>query len=171
MLGRVGCVSPEFIMSREGSWLGTLVCIDRTTHSLSACLAISGNRSLTSMPLLPCLANLNGDIIRPRVPRSVLRPAAEGFLPLCLARAGLGSKVSTCDGPPFMNRWMMRLALGAKCERFGARGLAAALASCSASRAARPSDPRPVPMRASHSRRSIGKKSFMAGLVRAAGGG
>jgi hypothetical protein len=36
---------------------------------------------------------------------------------------GFGSNVSTCDGPPFMNRWMMRFALGANCGAFTASGL------------------------------------------------
>ena len=44
-----------------------------------------------------------------------------------LVERGLGSNVSTCDGPPFMNRWMTRLALAGKCgrlrrERIGRRG-------------------------------------------------
>ena len=36
---------------------------------------------------------------------------------------GLGSKVSTCEGPPGMNRKIMRLARGGKCGGRGARGL------------------------------------------------
>ena len=39
----------------------------------------------------------------------------DGCSPSCSASAGLGSNVSTCDGAPFMNRNITRLALGAKC--------------------------------------------------------
>ena len=52
---------------------------------------------------LATVRNLNGDGRRPPVPFSVLqtgdarRAAAPG-----ISRAGLGSKVSTCEGPPFM---------------------------------------------------------------------
>src|SRR4051812_25220666 len=113
------------------------------------------------MPDLPHLLNLNGDCIRPLVRRSVFLSEDGGFWPLYLTRAGLGSNVSTCDGPPFMNRWMTRLAFALKCGLLGDSGLlppatkgAAASSGCScASRAARPSDPRPVPTRASISRR------------------
>src|SRR4051794_30759517 len=123
MLGRIGCCSPQVIINSDGSWLGTLVCIDRTTQMSSMHLPTSGKRSLTSTPLLPHLANLNGDIISPPARRSVLLSAPGGFLPLYFSRAGLGSNVSTWDGPPFMNRWMTRLARGLKCGLFGARGL------------------------------------------------
>ena len=43
------------------------------------------------------------------------------------ASIGLGSKVSTCDGPPFMNRWTTCLALPGKCGGFGASGPSDAL--------------------------------------------
>src|SRR5207249_7198952 len=36
---------------------------------------------------------------------------------------GLGSKVSTCDGPPGMKRKITRLARAGKCGRRGASGL------------------------------------------------
>jgi hypothetical protein len=35
-LGRTNRDSPVFIKRREGSWLGTSACIDRTTHISSA---------------------------------------------------------------------------------------------------------------------------------------
>ena len=51
----------------------------------------------------------------PSVSRS--RPPGGGC-PAYRASAGLGSKVSTCDGAPFMNRKMTRLARGAKWGRW-----------------------------------------------------
>ena len=57
------------------------------------------------------------------------RPAPRARWPLYFSRAGLGSKVSTCDGPPFMNRKMTRLAFGANIGGLGASGLSAALAA------------------------------------------
>src|SRR4051794_34796113 len=78
------------------------------------------------MPLRPYLRNLKGETISDPPPfRPVLIMAAGGSSPLYLASIGLGSKVSTCDGPPFMNRKMTRLALGRKWGVFGARGLSA----------------------------------------------
>src|SRR5258707_15397704 len=95
MLGRTGWVSPQVIINSDGSWLGKLVCIDRITHRSSAWRAMWGKISLISSPLLPCLANLNGDCMRLPVPRSVFSPAAGGFWPLYFASAGFGSKGST----------------------------------------------------------------------------
>ena len=54
------------------------------------------------MPLWPYLRNLNGEGIAPPVGRSVARlPPGSGW-PAYFSSAGLGSNVSTCDGPPFM---------------------------------------------------------------------
>ena len=41
-------------------------------------------------------------------------------MPLYFSSDGLGSKVSTCDGPPFMNRKMTRLAFAANIGALGA---------------------------------------------------
>src|SRR5262245_27124154 len=80
-----------------------------------------------------------------------------GRWPLYLASAGLGSKVSTCDGPPFMNRKITRLALGAKSGCFDGSGSDVASSSpASPSTPARPNVPKPVPTRRSISRRVIG---------------
>src|SRR5438128_7318694 len=49
-------------------------------------------------------------------------------MPLNLVNAGLGSKVSTWLGPPFMKRKTQCLALAGKCGGLGARGEVAALA-------------------------------------------
>ena len=42
--------------------------------------------------------------------------------PWFFSRAGLGSKVSTWEGPPSQKMWMTRFALGSKCGCFGVRG-------------------------------------------------
>ena len=56
------------------------------------------------MPLFPYRLNSNGDFSRLPVFRSVFRfPAGIGW-PLYFVSIGFGSKVSTCDGPPFRNR-------------------------------------------------------------------
>src|SRR5713226_1055877 len=128
MLGRTGCISPHVIIKSDGSWLGTLVYIERITHRSSAHSEMRGKISLIGSPDWPHRLKRNGDIISPPVRRSVLR-TLEGVCPLYRARAGLGSNVSTCDGPPFMKTWMMRLARGRKCGSFGASGLAGPSAS------------------------------------------
>src|SRR6478609_8591815 len=67
-LGRIGCVSPEVIISSEGSWLGTLVYIERRTHSSSACSRRRGKISLISRPDRPHGSKRKGERIRPAVP-------------------------------------------------------------------------------------------------------
>src|SRR5438067_11326864 len=88
-----------------------------------------GHNSDTSRPLLPHLENLYFD------PSSVpgLRTLKSGSLsrlgigwPLRLVSSGLGSKRSTCDGPPYMNRQMQARALAGKCGFFGANTLGSA---------------------------------------------
>src|SRR5262249_36632134 len=81
-------------------------------------------------------------------------------LPAYFASDGLGSKVSTCDGPPFMKRKMIRFALGGKCGARGDSGLtarsfgsAAQSKPASAKTLARPRAPKPPPMRQRTSRR------------------
>ncbi len=82
-------------------------------------------------------------------------------LPAYFSSAGLGSKVSTCDGPPFMNRWMTRLALPGKCGFFGASGRDGHARPerrrgrhrLRASSSAKPSEAKPMPARQSSSRR------------------
>ena len=72
--------------------------------------------SLTSMPLWPYLRNLNGDGKRGAgLPLGAQVAAGQRLGRRTLASAGLGSNVSTCDGPPFMKRWMTCLALAGKC--------------------------------------------------------
>ena len=64
----------------------------------SMCSAVRANRSLTSMPLWPYFLNLNGEGNAAPVLRSVVSVSGSGW-PAYFCRAGLGSNVSTCDGP------------------------------------------------------------------------
>ena len=75
-----------------------------------------GNSSLTSMPHLPYFLNVNGDRISAPVLRSVaMLPPGSGW-PWYLSSIGLGSKLSTCESPPFMNRKMTCFALAGWCR-------------------------------------------------------
>jgi hypothetical protein len=98
---------------RLGSWFGTCACIERITASRSAWPASFGKMSLISRPLWPCLAKPKGDGSGEPVFRSVVKLTGAAWSAY-LASAGLGSKVSTCDGPPFKKKWITRLARGAK---------------------------------------------------------
>src|SRR5580700_4501799 len=102
MLGRNGVIEPLFIRNSAGPWLGLSVCIDRSTHRSSAQRPIFGTRSLTSSPLLPHLLYGNGTAISPPVLFSVRSSTALGRWPAYLLIAGLGSKRSPWNGPPFM---------------------------------------------------------------------
>ena len=115
---------PVNIIQFEDSCTGTSVCIERTTQRSSAKRATSGNSSLISNPDWPCRLNLNGEGSSPPVPFSVVRPAVlAGRCPAYWSRAGLGSNVSTCEGAPFIQRWIIRFALAGKCAGFRASGL------------------------------------------------
>src|SRR4051812_5992063 len=119
----------------------------------STCWPSFGNTSLTSMPDLPILLNLNGDgKASPSKPGSVLSAY--------FANSGFGSHVSTCDGPPSAKMWITALALAGKCGSFGASGLASAAArgapEASAPRPridARLIAPKPMPVRSRNWRR------------------
>ena len=113
----------------------------------STCSARCGKTSLISMPLLPCGANLNGDG-NAAPGRVIVLSMSLIDLPAYLARAGLGSNVSTCDGPPAMNRWMTCLALPGNCGARGASG-ERRLASARAVEPATPRHPstKPAPKR------------------------
>ena len=52
-LGRTSRASPQFISSSDGSWFGTLACIERMTAMSSMHSPTCGKSSLTSMPLFP----------------------------------------------------------------------------------------------------------------------
>ena len=64
--------------------------------------------------------------------------------PLYFASIGLGSNVSTCDGPPFKNRKITCLAFGVKCGALGASDPTSARASLPI-RHASPTAPNPFP--------------------------
>src|SRR5262249_24442056 len=121
-LGRGRRASPQFMSMSDGSWLGTSACMERMTQMSSMHSATCGKMSLTSMALLAYLFNLKGERQAVPVRLSVRRLALGSALPCHMVSMGLGSNVSTCDGPPFMNRWMTRLALGVKCGLRGASG-------------------------------------------------
>src|SRR5918995_1617294 len=127
-LGRTVRLSPVFINKNDGSWLGTSACIDRITQMSSMCFAVCSKISLTSMPDLPYFLNLKGDGNAAPVLRSVLRLVVGSGLPAYFCKSGLGSKVSTWDGPPLANRGITRFALAGKCGLRGASGLAGSTA-------------------------------------------
>src|SRR6266850_789234 len=97
-------MAPVLNMKSAGSWFGTSVHMDRITQNSSIKLPTRGKISDTSMPLCPYLRKANGDANKLPVERSVLgAPPGIGF-PLYCDSIGLGSKVSTCDMPPFITR-------------------------------------------------------------------
>src|SRR6185295_13325525 len=117
-----------------------------------------GKSSLTSVPLCPYFRNLKavGKAVLP----FVLPPfwKSEGSaLPDCLSSAGLGSKVSTCEGPPLAKMWITRFARPGKWPFLGERGFSVGESSPSAwpMRSASISAPMPMPPRHSNSRRDI----------------
>src|SRR5437016_4953241 len=122
MLGRIARASPQFIRSKDGSWLGTSACMERITAISSILSATDEKSSLTSIPLRPYLLNLKGEGKAAPVFRSVFKFSVGKSLPAYFSKDGFGSKVSTWDGPPFMKRWMTRLALPGNCGDFGANG-------------------------------------------------
>ncbi len=92
------------------------VCIERITQMSSAQPPTCGNSSLTSRPLWPYFLNVNGDFISEPVLRSVATvPPGSGW-PWYLSSIGFGSKLSTCDRPPFMNRKITCLARAGWCS-------------------------------------------------------
>ena len=82
-----------------------------------------GNSSLTSMPLLPYFWNLKGEGKAAPVFLSVGKLAIGSGLPAYFLSAGFGSNVSTCEGPPFMKRWITCFALAGNCGALGRSGL------------------------------------------------
>ncbi len=86
------------------------VYIERMKQMSSAHPPTCGNSSLTSMPALPYFLNVNGERMSAPVLRSVaMLPPGRGW-PWYLSSIGFGSKLSTCDRPPFMKRKITRLA-------------------------------------------------------------
>src|SRR5262249_51133486 len=98
-----------------GAWIGVPCRMLRMTQRSSTHLAVSGKISETSMPDRPCLANLYGDAKRPLSGERAMRGTSLAMLsgtslPSSFCSSGLGSQVSTCEGPPPMNRKMTRFA-------------------------------------------------------------
>ena len=62
------------------------------------------------MPGLAVFLNAKGERISAPVLRSVATVPPGSCCPWYLSSIGFGSKLSTCDNPPFMNRKMTRLA-------------------------------------------------------------
>src|SRR5438309_7787884 len=104
MEGRPGSFSPQLSMNRDGSWLGRSVYMERMTQRSSAHSPSWGKISLTSRPLCPYFLKVKGDFSRLPVLRSVRRFPEGIGLPLYSSSFGLGSNVSTCEGPPLRNR-------------------------------------------------------------------
>ena len=130
MLGRTWFSEPvcNFIIACPCAW--PVVCRLRMMQRSSAKLATWGNRLLISTPLSPCFLNSHGEASN--LPGAIVTPSAAGVgkaLSRSRASSGLGSKVSTCEGPPGMKRKMMRLARGGKCGGRGDSGLFSALAA------------------------------------------
>src|SRR5271165_3358894 len=148
MEGRPGTRWPQFIRNSDGSWFGISVYIERMTQTSSMASPSLGKISLISMPLLPQRRKAKGEANRLPVLRSVFRlPLGIGW-PLYFCSIGLGSNVSTCEGPPFRNRKMTCLAVALKCGAFGAIGEVSEAPRIPAS----PAMPKPVPMVRSTSR-------------------
>src|ERR1700722_15136197 len=123
------------------------------------------------MPPLPQRRKANGEPSKLPVFRSVFRlPLGMGW-PLYFCSIGLGSNVSTWEGPPLRKRKMTCLADAAKCGALGAMGVAAPArvfvsAGCDASRIpANPAMPKPVPMVRSICRRDGLKIILVLSLV------
>ena len=99
-LGRESRSLPQFINRMDCSWFGVLAYIERMKHMSSTWAAVFSKISLTSMPDWPYLRNENGEPIAAPVARSVVRLPCGKVWPSYLLSSGLGSNVSTCDGPP-----------------------------------------------------------------------
>ena len=111
--------------------MGTSVRMLLTRQSLSACAAISGNRSEIHRPLAPRWRNSHrgaSSFALGTRPRPIAVPA-------CRTSAGLWSNESTCDGPPSMQRNTTRLARAGK---WGGRVVPAASSAASALKATPP---------------------------------
>ena len=120
-LGRTWRTSPQFIIISDGSWFGISVCIERTMQRSSTQLADIREDLADLDAALAELAELERRGNAAPVRRSVFSVIGIGF-PANLASDGFGSKVSTCDAPPFMNRCRTRLALAGSGGFFGASG-------------------------------------------------
>ena len=128
----------------------------------SICSAVLAKRSLTSMPLSPYRRNLNGEGNAAPVFRSVVKLIGMAC-PAYFFSEGLGSNVSTCEGPPFRKKWMTRFARPGKCcvpatkEDDNSPAFAVPLRIVSSeNKEASPNAPTPSPDRCSNDRRLSG---------------
>ena len=101
------------------------VCIERITQMSSAHAPTCGKSSLTSRPLWPYFVNANGDCMSEPVLRSVATVPPGSGCPWYFASIGFGSKLSTCDSPPFMNRKITRVARAGWCKPLASPAAAA----------------------------------------------
>ena len=116
MLGRTKLSLPVCNLSTAPPCAGFVPCTDCTRHRSSTQPATCGNSSLTHAPLSPCCWNFHGERNRFPVLANCTRGLANGQgRPSSRVSSGLGSKVSRCEGPPFMNRKITRFARAAKC--------------------------------------------------------
>src|SRR5579864_7709723 len=165
MLGREKVCSPVFIWRQAPLWLILSATIERMTQISSMHDATFGNSSLTSMPASPYFLNLKGDWSRlPVRVRSRWGMANGSGLPLSRASRVLGSNVSTCDGPPDMNRKMTCFAFGGKCGGRTESGLSPdpPARTSSAKRQLRPSIAKPLAKRWRNSRRLLIRNSVQS---------
>src|ERR1700722_18405192 len=106
--------------------------IERMTHMSSTQVEMCGKSSLTAVPDWPYCLNVHGDCKRfPVLVRSSFGFSNGSGFPLSLASRGFGAKVSTCDGPPDMNRKMMRFALAGYCGGLTSKGFVDVLSAAS----------------------------------------
>src|SRR5262245_29318495 len=164
-------------MRRPEPWIGDSAYIEWMNAMSSTHEPTLGKMSDTHLPHWPyCLKPNFGPTTRP----SFLCPPRPNVftwivLPSSLASSGLRSKVSTCDGPPYMNRKMTALALAGNIGFLGAIGLTNLVASLGASAGppasagslwnnpARPSAPNPAPVSHRNSRR-VRRQNWLAAL-------
>ena len=102
-----------------GAWLNCVVWSERTTATWSTIVLNSGSSSDTSTPASPTFSNAYGEPSRRGVPvmkakRSPFTSSSGMGSPLCCLSFGFGSKRSTCEGAPAMNRKITCFAFGAK---------------------------------------------------------
>src|SRR5262245_39748697 len=148
---------PELICRIACGCDGRSVYMDRITHTSSIHEPTCGNRSLTSIPLCPYFLKVNGEASSFFGSPFFLSLPGMSW-PLYFASDGFGSKVSTCEGPPFRKRKMTCLAVAGKCVERAASAPAASLFW--ASRLASPSMPKPFPAVRKSSRRVIPPSSI-----------
>src|SRR5260221_517399 len=122
--------------------------MERTTTKSSTHWATWGKRSLTDVPHWPRGWKVQGDLST--LP-TLLNCVGGVFIligwPCSLASRGLGSKVSSWDGPPSMNRKMTFLALAGKCGARADPSVVEDARASSASKLVSATEPKPLAQR------------------------